>query len=163
MFKNKIFIPILVLGILAIAISINFMIPPNTEDIVDKISFELIDKDIDLNTDINYKIKLTNNTNYKIVGSNILFSYIKKATENGHTGNPFMVLADNTKAIIKPNESITLNVSFPADFYKQFTDYELSKANIHIVGYLKQIKDSNKIYITKSLNLNENIYKSGKN
>lgn len=163
MFKKKIFIPILALGILAIAISINFMIPPNTEDIVDKISFELIDKDVDLNTDINYKIKLTNSTNYKIVGSNVLFSYIKETTENGHTGNPFMVLADDTKAIIKPNESIILNVSFPADFYKEFTDYELSKANIHIVGYLKQIKDSNKIYITKSLDLNKNIYKSGKN
>lgn len=163
MFKKKIFIPILALGILAIAISINFMIPPNTEDIVDKISFELIDKDVDLNTDINYKIKLTNSTNYKIVGSNVLFSYIKETTENGHTGNPFMVLADDTRAIIKPNESIILNVSFPADFYKEFTDYELSKANIHIVGYLKQIKDSNKIYITKSLDLNKNIYKSGKN
>lgn len=163
MFKKKIFIPIVALGILAIAIFINFKIPPNTEDIVDKISFELIDKDIDLNTDINYKIKLTNSTNYKIVGSNVLFSYIKETTENGHTGNPFMVLADDTKAIINPNESIILNVSFPADFYKEFTDYELSKANIHIVGYLKQIKDSNKIYITKSLDLNENIYKSGKN
>lgn len=163
MFKKKIFIPIVALGILAIAIFINFKIPPNTEDIVDKISFELIDKDIDLNTDINYKIKLTNSTNYKIVGSNVLFSYIKETTENGHTGNPFMVLADDTKAIIKPNESIILNVSFPADFYKEFSDYELAKANIHIVGYLKQVKDSNKIYITKSLDLNKNIYKSGKN
>lgn len=163
MFKKKIFIPILALGIVAIAIFINFMITPNTENIVDKISFELIDKDIDLNTDINYKIKLTNSTNYKIVGSNVLFSYIKETTENGHTGNPFMVLADDTKAVIKPNESIILNVSFPADFYKEFTDYELSKANIHIVGYLKQVKDSNKIYITKSLDLNENTYKSGKN
>lgn len=163
MFKKKIFIPIVALGILAIAIFINFKIPPNTEDIVDKISFELIDKDIDLNTDINYKIKLINSTNYKIVGSNVLFSYIKETTENGHTGNPFMVLADDTKAIIKPNESIILNVSFPADFYKEFSDYELAKANIHIVGYLKQVKDSNKIYITKSLDLNENIYKSGKN
>lgn len=163
MFKKKIFIPIVALGILAIAIFINFKIPPNTEDIVDKISFELIDKDIDLNTDINYKIKLTNSTNYKIVGSNVLFSYIKETTENGHTGNPFMVLADDTKAIIKPNESIILNVSFPADFYKEFSDYELAKANIHIVGYLKQVKDLNKIYITKSLDLNKNIYKSGKN
>lgn len=95
-----------------------------------------ISKNINMNTEISYKIKMTNNTDYVIAQNNVMFSFPKSPTVSGQTTNPFRVLAKGNKLNIKPGDSIVLEVSFSPDFYSEFKNTEVSKANLYITGYI---------------------------
>lgn len=122
-------------------------------DVENGIVYELISKNINMNTEISYKIKMTNNTDYIIVQNNVMFSFPKSPTVSGQTTNPFRVLAKGNKLNIKPGDSIVLEVSFSPDFYSEFKNTEVSKANLYITGYIDKLADENHFYFIKSINL----------
>jgi len=121
--------------------------------IMDDITFELISKNINPTTRIEYIIKLTNNSDYTIVQNSVLFGFINDPEEQGETTNPFRVLAASNQLNIKPGESVELSVSFPPTFYKKFTESEVRIANIYIVGYVNHLKEENRFEFTTSLAL----------
>ena len=122
-------------------------------DVENGIVYELISKNINMNTEISYKIKMTNNTDYVIVQNNVMFSFPKSPTVSGQTTNPFRVLAKGNKLNIKPGDSIVLEVSFSPDFYSEFKNTEVSKANLYITGYIDKLADENHFDFIKSINL----------
>ncbi|QWH18377.1 hypothetical protein EXW62_15325 [Bacillus mycoides] len=122
-------------------------------DIENGIVYELISKNINMNTEISYKIKMTNNTNYVIAQNNVMFSFPKSPTVSGQTTNPFRVLAKGNKLNIKPGGSIVLEVSFSPDFYSEFKNTEVSKANLYITGYIDKLADETHFDFIKSINL----------
>lgn len=121
--------------------------------IMDDITFELISKNINLNTRVEYNIKLTNNSDYTIIQNNVLFGFINDPEEHGETTNPFRVLAAGNRLNIKSGESVELSVSFSPTFYKEFTESEVRIANIYIVGYVDRLKEGNRFEFTTSLAL----------
>ncbi|MGG0458396.1 hypothetical protein [Bacillus mycoides] len=122
-------------------------------DVENGIVYELISKNLNMNTEISYKIKMTNNTDYIIVQNNVMFSFPKSPTVSGQTTNPFRVLAKGNKLNIKPGDSIVLEVSFSPDFYSEFKNTEVSKANLYITGYIDKLADENHFDFIKSINL----------
>ncbi|MGE6398197.1 hypothetical protein E0M25_28345 [Bacillus mycoides] len=122
-------------------------------DVENGIVYELISKNINMNTEISYKIKMTNNTDYVIAQNNVMFSFPKSPTVSGQTTNPFRVLAKGNKLNIKPGDSIVLEVSFSPDFYSEFKNTEVSKANLYITGYIDKLADENHFDFIKSINL----------
>lgn len=121
--------------------------------IMDDITFELISKNINPNTKIEYTIKLTNNSDYTIVQNSVLFGFINDPEEHGVTTNPFRLLAAGNQLNIKPSESVDLSFSFSPAFYKEFTESEVRIANIYIVGYVNHLKEENRFEFTTSLAL----------
>ncbi|MFJ7954378.1 hypothetical protein ACIQZG_23015 [Lysinibacillus sp. NPDC096418] len=121
--------------------------------IMDDITFELISKNINPITRIEYIIKLNNNSYYTIVQNSVLFGFINDPEEHGETTNPFRVLAAGNQLNIKPGESVELSVSFSPTFYKEFTESEERIANINIVGYANHLKEENRFEFTTSLAL----------
>ncbi|MGE7110344.1 hypothetical protein [Lysinibacillus sp. NPDC047702] len=120
---------------------------------MDDITFELISKNINPTTRIEYIIKLTNKSDYTIVQNSVLFGFINDPEEQGETTNPFRVLAAGNQLNIKSGESVELSVSFSPTFYKKFTESEVRIANIYIVGYVNHLKEENRFEFTTSLAL----------
>jgi hypothetical protein len=121
----------------------------NSIDALVNVKFELISEDTDLNTDINYIIKMTNNSEHKIVQNNVLFSFINEPDESGETTNPFGIIAKGNKLNIEPGESVDLEFNFPSNFYEDFEEYEVRKANLYFTGYLNKLNtDSHADFIT---------------
>ncbi|HDR3889195.1 hypothetical protein BWGOE3_33040 [Bacillus mycoides] len=123
------------------------------EDVENGIVYELISKNLNMNTEISYQIKMTNNTDYVIAQNNVMFSFPKSSTKSGQTTNPFKVLAKGNKLNIKPGDSVVLEVSFSPDFYSEFKNTEVSKANLYITGYIDKLADENHFDFIKSINL----------
>ncbi|EJS14288.1 MULTISPECIES: hypothetical protein [Bacillus] len=126
--KKECGIIILVLFFVLSACSSKNNITFKQADVENGIVYELISKNLNMNTEISYKIKMTNNTDYIIVQNNVMFSFPKSPTVSGQTTNPFRVLAKGNKLNIKPGDSIVLEVSFSPDFYSEFKNTEVSKA-----------------------------------
>ncbi|EJS05935.1 hypothetical protein [Bacillus mycoides] len=126
--KKECGIIILVLFFVLSACSSKNNITFKQADVENGIVYELISKNLNMNTEISYKIKMTNNTDYIIVQNNVMFSFPKSPTVSGQTTNPFRVLAKGNKLNIKPGDSIVLEVSFSSDFYSEFKNTEVSKA-----------------------------------
>ncbi|HDR7913927.1 TPA: hypothetical protein QCY05_003088 [Bacillus wiedmannii] len=122
-------------------------------DIEKGIVYELLSKNKNTNTEISYKIKMTNNTDYVIAQNNVMFSFPKSPTKSGQTTNPFKVLAKGNKLNIKPGDSVVLEVSFSPDFYSEFKNTEVSKANLYITGYIDKLADENHFDFIKSIKL----------
>ncbi|EEK72511.1 MULTISPECIES: hypothetical protein [Bacillus cereus group] len=151
--KKECGIIILVLFFVLSACSSKNNITFKQADVENGIVYELISKNINMNTEISYKIKMTNNTDYIIVQNNVMFSFPKSPTVSGQTTNPFRVLAKGNKLNIKPGDSIVLEVSFSPDFYSEFKNTEVSKANLYITGYIDKLADENHFDFIKSINL----------
>ncbi|WP_377865067.1 hypothetical protein [Bacillus sp. R86525] len=151
--KKECGIIILVLFFILSACSSKNNITFKQADIENGIVYELISKNINMNTEISYKIKMTNNTDYIIAQNNVMFSFSKSPTVSGQTTNPFRVLAKGNKLNIKPGDSIVLEVSFSPDFYSEFKNTEVSKANLYITGYIDKLADENHFDFIKSINL----------
>ncbi|MGH0949969.1 hypothetical protein [Bacillus mycoides] len=126
--KKECGIIILVLFFVLSACSSKNNITFKQADVENGIVYELISKNLNMNTEISYKIKMTNNTDHIIVQNNVMFSFPKSPTVSGQTTNPFRVLAKGNKLNIKPGDSIVLEVSFSPDFYSEFKNTEVSKA-----------------------------------
>ncbi|HDX9652676.1 hypothetical protein COL68_18960 [Bacillus wiedmannii] len=122
-------------------------------DIEKGIVYELLSKNTNTNTEISYKIKMTNNTDYVIAQNNVMFSFPKSPTKSGQTTNPFKVLAKGNKLNVKPGDSVVLEVSFSPDFYSEFKNTEVTKANLYITGYIDKLADENHFDFIKSINL----------
>ncbi|RBP30252.1 MULTISPECIES: hypothetical protein [Bacillus] len=151
--KKECGIIILVLFFILSACSSKNNINFKQADVENGIVYELISKNTNTNTEISYKIKMTNNTDYIIVQNNVMFSFPKSPTVSGQTTNPFRVLAKGNKLNIKPGDSIVLKVSFSPDFYSEFKNTEVSKANLYITGYIDKLADENHFDFIKSINL----------
>ncbi|MGU3370383.1 hypothetical protein [Bacillus mycoides] len=151
--KKECGIIILVLFFILSACSSKNNITFKQADVENGIAYELISKNINMNTEISYKIKMTNNTDYIIAQNNVMFSFPKSPTVSGQTTNPFRVLAKGNKLNIKPGDSIVLEVSFSPDFYSEFKNTEVSKANLYITGYIDKLADENHFDFIKSINL----------
>ncbi|KXY41412.1 hypothetical protein [Bacillus mycoides] len=151
--KKECGIIILVLFFVLSACSSKKNITFKQADVENGIVYELISKNLNMNTEISYKIKMTNNTDYIIVQNNVMFSFPKSPTVSGQTTNPFRVLAKGNKLNIKPGDSIVLEVSFSPDFYSEFKNTEVSKANLYITGYIDKLADENHFDFIKSINL----------
>ncbi|ABY44212.1 hypothetical protein [Bacillus mycoides] len=151
--KKECGIIILVLFFVLSACSSKNNITFKQADVENGIVYELISKNLNMNTEISYKIKMTNNTDYIIVQNNVMFSFPKSPTVSGQTTNPFRVLAKGNKLNIKPGDSIVLKVSFSPDFYSEFKNTEVSKANLYITGYIDKLADENHFDFIKSINL----------
>ncbi|EJQ00578.1 MULTISPECIES: hypothetical protein [Bacillus] len=151
--KKEYGIIILVLFFILSACSSKNNITFKQADVENGIVYELISKNLNMNTEISYKIKMTNNTDYIIVQNNVMFSFPKSPTVSGQTTNPFRVLAKGNKLNIKPGDSIVLEVSFSPDFYSEFKNTEVSKANLYITGYIDKLADENHFDFIKSINL----------
>ncbi|MGH1325905.1 hypothetical protein [Bacillus pretiosus] len=122
-------------------------------DIEKGIVYELLSKNTNTNTEISCKIKMTNHTDYIIAQNNVMFSFPKSPTKSGQTTNPFKVLAKGNKLNIKPGDSVVLEVSFSPDFYSEFKNTEVTKANLYITGYIDKLADENHFDFIKSINL----------
>ncbi|MBE7105192.1 hypothetical protein FT637_19785 [Bacillus cereus] len=151
--KKECGIIILVLFFILSACSSKNNITFKQADIENGIVYELISKNINMNTEISYKIKMTNNTDYVIAQNNVMFSLPKSPTVSGQTTNPFRVLAKGNKLNIKPGDSIVLEISFSPDFYSEFKNTEVSKANLYITGYIDKLADETHFDFIKSINL----------
>ncbi|EOO77420.1 hypothetical protein IIC_01189 [Bacillus cereus VD021] len=151
--KKECGIIILVLFFVLSACSSKNNITFKQADVENGIVYELISKNLNMNTEISYKIKMTNNTDYIIVQNNVMFSFPKSPTVSGQTTNPFRVLAKGNKLNIKPGDSIVLELSFSPDFYSEFKNTEVSKANLYITGYIDKLADENHFDFIKSINL----------
>ncbi|MES5939510.1 MULTISPECIES: hypothetical protein [unclassified Bacillus cereus group] len=122
-------------------------------DIEKGIVYELLSKNTNTNTEISYKIKMTNNTDYVIAQNNVMFSLPKSPTKSGQTTNPFKVLAKGNKLNVKSRDSVVLEISFSPDFYSEFKNTEVSKENLYITGYIDKLADENHFDFIKSINL----------
>ncbi len=127
----------------------------NSTDALDNVKFELVSEDTDLNTDINYIIKMTNNSEHKIVQNNVLFSFINEPGESGETTNPFGIIAKGNKLNIEPGESVDLEFNFPNTFYEDFEEYEVRKANLYFTGYLNKLNQESHADFTTLINLEQ--------
>lgn len=150
--SKKIFPVILTFVFLAVLTGCNNSV--DTSKAMEGIDFQLVSKSTDLKTDVEYVIKMTNNSEFKIVQNNVLFSFINDPSESGETTNPFSILATDNKLNIKPGESVDLKVSFPPEFYEDFKESETKKTNLYFAGYLDELKENTYVDFVKSLSLN---------
>lgn len=125
----------------------------DTSTLMDDIVFEVIDITSISNNETDVRIKLTNNSPYKIVQNTVLYLLIETSFDSNETPRSASFMANGNQLNIDPKESVELTVSYPSTIFEQESEVPLFISDrVHFVGYFDTLSEHTRFEFIKELN-----------